>query len=79
MDEGWTRWLLEHYDFDFVILRPEDFQTPLPGVVDVVILAEDARIPDGWGVGRRLVARDGMARCQGRRGAGSFGPSTRMP
>jgi hypothetical protein len=45
MDEGWTRWLLEQYDFDFVVLRPEDFQTPLTGRIDVVILAEDARIP----------------------------------
>jgi len=45
MDEGWTRWLLERYDFDFVVLHPEDFQTPLTGRVDVVILADDARIP----------------------------------
>jgi hypothetical protein len=45
MDEGWTRWLLEQYDFEFVVLRPEDFRKPLGGRVDVVILAEDARIP----------------------------------
>jgi hypothetical protein len=45
MDEGWTRWLLEQYDFEFVVLRPEDFRKPLAGQVDVVILAEDARIP----------------------------------
>ncbi len=45
IDEGWTRWLLEQYGFDFVVLRPEDFRTPLGSRVDVVILAEDARIP----------------------------------
>ena len=33
MDEGWTRWLLEQYDFDFVVLHPEDFRTPLTGRV----------------------------------------------
>ena len=26
MDEGWTRWLLEQYGFEFVIVHPEDFQ-----------------------------------------------------
>ena len=29
MDEGWTRWLLEQYGFEPVILHPEDFKSPL--------------------------------------------------
>ena len=45
MDEGWTRWLLEQYGFEFVILRPEDFRAPLREKIDVVILSDDARIP----------------------------------
>jgi hypothetical protein len=45
MDEGWTRWLLERFDFTFVTLRPEDFRSPLRSRVDVVILASDVRIP----------------------------------
>jgi hypothetical protein len=45
MDEGWTRWVLEQYGFDYVILRPADFHSPLGGKVDVVILADDARLP----------------------------------
>jgi hypothetical protein len=53
MDEGWTRWLLEQYGFDLVTLRPADFRVPLRQKVDVVILAEDARIPvEGGGGGR---------------------------
>lgn len=53
MDEGWTRWVLEQYGFDYVTLRPEDFQTPLTGRVDAVILADDARLPiEGAAVGR---------------------------
>jgi hypothetical protein len=45
MDEGWTRWLLEQYGFEFVSLHPEDFKTPLRDKVDSIILADDARIP----------------------------------
>ncbi len=66
MDEGWTRWLLERYDFDFVVLRPEDFQTPLTGRIDVVILAEDARIPTAGASG-------------GGRGAGGTGGAMGAP
>jgi len=45
MDEGWTRWALEQYEFDIVTLRPADFRSPLREKVDVVIIAEDGRIP----------------------------------
>ena len=45
MDEGWTRWVLERYGFSPVTLRPEDFKAPLTGRVDVVVIADDARIP----------------------------------
>ncbi len=45
MDEGWTRWLLEQFGFEFISLHPEDFRTPLRDKVDVIILADDARVP----------------------------------
>jgi hypothetical protein len=45
MDEGWTRWLLQQYGFDFVPLRPSDFKSNLAARVDVVVVADDARIP----------------------------------
>ena len=45
MDEGWTRWVLEQYGFEYVTLRPEDFASPLANKVDVVVLADDARMP----------------------------------
>jgi len=45
MDAGWTRWVLDQYGFTHVTLRPEDFATPLAAKVDVVVLADDARIP----------------------------------
>jgi hypothetical protein len=45
MDAGWTQWLLEQYGFEPVILRPADFKSPLANKVDVVILADDARLP----------------------------------
>jgi len=53
MDEGWTRWLLEQYGFEYVLLHPEDLKAPLTGKVDVVLFADDARIPmEGGGRGR---------------------------
>ena len=65
MDEGWTRWVLEQYGFEYVTLRAVDFKTPLTGKVDAVILADDARLPlegatggrggGGGGGGVRLV------------------------
>jgi len=45
MDEGWTRWLLEQYGFEFVSLHPEDFHAPLRDKVDSIIFADDARVP----------------------------------
>ena len=53
MDEGWTRWVLEQYGFEYVTLHPADFRSPLTGRVDAVILADDARLPiEGAGGGR---------------------------
>lgn len=52
MDTGATRWLLEQYGFAVVTLHPEDFHAPLGAKVDVVIIADDARIPVEGGGGR---------------------------
>jgi hypothetical protein len=60
MDEGWTRWVLEQYGFEYVTLRPEDFASPLADKVDVVVLADDARIPMEGAAGRG--GRGGAAR-----------------
>ena len=45
MDEGWTRWVLEQYGFAVAVLHPEDFTSPLAEKVDVLIIADDARVP----------------------------------
>jgi hypothetical protein len=68
MDEGWTRWVLEQYGFEYVTLHPEDFHQPLRDRVDVVILADDARLPVAGGGGGR---GEGGGRGQGGRGAGT--------
>jgi hypothetical protein len=59
MDEGWTRWVLEQYGFDYVTLRPADFKAPLTGKVDAVILADDARLPIEGVAGGRGGGRGG--------------------
>jgi Zinc carboxypeptidase len=45
MDAGWTRWVLEQYGFAFSVIRPEDFKSPLAEKIDVLMLADDARVP----------------------------------
>jgi hypothetical protein len=41
MDEGWTRWLLERYGFEFASLRNADIKAgDLNGRLDVIILAD---------------------------------------
>src|SRR5262249_21320518 len=45
MDEGWTRWVLEQYGFSFLLVHPEDFAAPLGEKIDVLIIADDARVP----------------------------------
>lgn len=55
MDEGWTRWVLERYDFDIVSLYPNDIggSAPLADRVDVVIIADEARgLMDGYAAGQ---------------------------
>jgi hypothetical protein len=69
MDEGWTRWVLEQYGFPLVVLHPEDFRSPLADKVDVVILADDARIPVASGAGG-AGAPGGAGRAGGAAGAG---------
>ena len=54
MDEGWTRWLLEQYGFDFVNVRDADFSADsLGGRFDVIVLAENGRrsIVEGFAEG----------------------------
>jgi hypothetical protein len=54
MDAGWTKWVLEQYGFAFTELHPEDLKAPLTGKIDVVVLADDARIPtESGGAGGR--------------------------
>ncbi len=44
MDEGWTRWLLEQYDFEFVNIRNADFRAgPLGERFDVILFADPGR------------------------------------
>ena len=45
MDEGWTRWVLEQYGFTFAVVHPEDFRSALRDTIDVLVIADDARVP----------------------------------
>ena len=54
MDEGWTRWVLERYGFEYVNLVPADFRaaTGLADRIDVLVIADEARgLLDGYAEG----------------------------
>jgi hypothetical protein len=54
MDEGWTRWVLEQYGFEFTRLSPGDIAGgSLRGKFDVLILANDGTILESAGRGGR--------------------------
>jgi len=61
MDEGWSRWVLEQYGFSFVLVHPEDFKSPLGEKIDVLMVADDARLP--------VAAGSGAGAARGGRGA----------
>ena len=71
MDAGWTRWVLDQYGFEYTEVHPEDFKTPLAGKFDVLIIADDARVPVEGGAGR--------GGAQGGRGRGGRGNAAVRP
>ncbi len=76
MDEGWTRWLLERYGFEFVTVHPEDFRLSLRDRIDVLILPDDARIPiEGAAARGEFEGRGGGGQAPGGvRGRGAIRP-----
>jgi hypothetical protein len=42
MDEGWTRWVLEDYGFDYTTLHPQDIRAANPEVPDSVVAVPDS-------------------------------------
>jgi hypothetical protein len=51
MDEGWTRWVLDQYEFTYERIAPADIDASLRTKIDVLILADDARVLE-TGAGR---------------------------
>jgi Zinc carboxypeptidase len=55
MDEGWTRWLLEQFGFEYTSLRNADVQAPnLRAKYDVIVFPDQsaAEIRNGYAAGR---------------------------
>ena len=63
MDEGWTRWVLEQYGFEYVSVSGLDIQAaPLASLVDALIIPDEANgIFEGGGRGRGAGAAGGGA------------------
>jgi len=53
MDEGWTRWVLDAFEFEYVRVSGEDIQTGnLRSRIDVLVISDEARGVLGGGAGR---------------------------
>ncbi len=53
MSAGWTRWLLDQYGFEYVTLRPTDFQVPISPRIDVLLMPDGTRLRGGAATGGR--------------------------
>jgi hypothetical protein len=77
MDEGWTRWVLEQYGFEFVRLPLAEIGNgPLRDRIDVLVLPDDARLTDaggGRGGGGRGARAGGGGAAGGRAGGAGAG------
>ena len=50
MDEGWTRWVLDQFEFEYSRISGADIQAgSLRDKIDVLVLADDARVLEGGG------------------------------
>jgi hypothetical protein len=72
MDEGWTRWVLERFEFDFISLAQDDIATsPLRDRFDVIVITDEPRgVLAGGGRGGR---GGGAAGADGRAGGAGSG------
>lgn len=53
MDAGWTKWVLERYDFAFMSLTAADITANLKDRIDVLVIGDEARgVLPGGGFGR---------------------------
>ena len=53
MDEGWTRWVFERFEFEFAALTQEGVtESPLHDRFDVIVITDEPRGPLGGGGGR---------------------------
>jgi hypothetical protein len=50
MDHGWTRWVLERYEFEFTRITGADLEAgALRDTIDVLLLTDDARVVESGG------------------------------
>ena len=76
MDEGWTRWVLDRYEFEYTRVSGADIQAgSLRDKIDVLVLADDARVLETSGRGRGAGggAPGGGGAAAGAAGAGAAG------
>jgi hypothetical protein len=79
IDEGWTRWVLDQYGFQYLRITAQELQAgSLRNKIDVLILADDGRVSEGGGRGGGRGGGGGGA-AGGGRGAGAAPPAGAPP
>jgi hypothetical protein len=67
MDEGWTRWVLDMYGFEYRRITAEEIQAaPLRDSIDVLLVANESQVPAGRGIVDDFVKAGGTVVCFGR-------------
>jgi hypothetical protein len=88
MDEGWTRWVLERFEFDFASLTDAELTTsPLRGRFDVIVVTDEPRGPltgggrggRGGGAGQGASVGPGVGQAGGARQTGAGAPQPDDP
>jgi hypothetical protein len=77
MDEGWTRWVLDQYEFEYIRVSGADIQAGnLRNRIDVLVISDEARgFLEGGGRGGRA----GVAPVTGAGSAGGVPPAAADP
>jgi len=79
MDEGWTRWLLEQFEFPYTRLYDKDIRAgELRAKYDVILIPDQSANAIVDGIPRRTPGTESEAPAQGRAGRG-FGGGGPMP
>ncbi len=79
MPSGWTRWLLEQFEFDFNVVYPPDIDAGILSAYDTLILVDGMGFGGGGGGGQNNQRNDTTIPAEWRARMGSLTSATSLP